>query len=281
MIDYSMKFFAITFVLISALLIAACGGAPGDSANEPANSSTGTEYSDARVALAEGTRLLDSGETDQAIAVLNQAAKLDPDLADAYFQLGVAYALVEMRDAGVVTTPDANESNTGEKKPKEKKTNSETAFENAVDRYKKMIAANKDDHGSHFNLGRAYNKLNDDEKAEEAFEKAVKLNAEDTEYQTEYGAILIKLAKYREAIPPLKKALELDPDNVEAQELLEDAEAGRKRVDYTSTPKKEEKKPVANSNTSNSNTTTTLPSNTAKPPTTPKPAPTKPPTNRP
>jgi hypothetical protein len=87
----------------------------------------------------------------------------------------------------------------------------------------------------------------------------------DTEYQTELGGIRIKLAQYHEAIQPLKKAVELDPENVRAQELLEDAQAGRQRIDYVSNKKdananansKSDANSNSNSNTAtNSNTTT-------------------------
>ena len=95
---------------------------------------------------------------------------------------------------------------------------------------------------------------------------------DDTEYQTELGAILIKLAEYHEAIAPLKKALELDPENIRAQELLEDAQAGRSRVSYSSTPKNTK---TSNSN-SNSNSNTVTPSDAKVPPPTPAPTTQKP-----
>jgi len=244
----------ILFAVISAVFLSSCGsGAPDANvtAGEP------QAFTDANAALAEGIRLLDTGETDRAIEVLNQAIALDPDLAEAHFRLGIAYALIEMRDASEIIG-DGNSIATNEK-PR-----SVQAFERAAEAYKKLIAANKEDHAAYFNLGRAYNKLNEDEDAEAAFRKAVELHPEDTEYQTALGEILIKLAKYREAIPPLKKAIELDPDNIEAQELLEDAEAGRSRVSYQSTPKKETNTNAnTNSNTSLSNTST---SNTPTPP---------------
>ena len=47
----------------------------------------------------------------------------------------------------------------------------------------------------------------------------------------------MKLAQYDEAVRVLKKALELDPENSEAEELLEKAEAGKKRIDFGVTPK--------------------------------------------
>ncbi len=250
------------------LVSAGCSGSAGpDESNHPASTATApvSQFTDATVALAEGTKFLDEGETDKAIDALGQAVKLDPDLAEAWFKLGIAYGLTEIRDETIVTTDtEPTPSSTGKK---ESKTNSEIAFEKSVAAYKKVVDSNSDDDVAHFNLGRAYNKLNEDQDAAKALKQAVKIKPDETEYQTELGAILIKLAQYHEAIPPLKKALELDPENIRAQELLEDAEAGRKRVNYSSTPK-EGKKP-ANSNT---NTNTANPPRDGLPPPPPTPA---------
>ena len=261
--------------IFSSLVCAGCWWSAGSDANQSANTDTTTlEYTDANLALAEGTRFLDTGEIDKAIDALNQAVKINPDLAEAWFKLGIAFALSEKRDDAL----EKSESEEPDAEKKRTKTNSEKAFEKAVAAYKKIIDANDADDAAYFNLGRAYNKLNDDQDAAKALKQAVKLKPDDTEYQTELGAILIKLAQYHEAIPPLKKALELDPENIRAQELLEDAQAGRQRVNYSATPK-DDKKANTNSN-SNSNANTTPPpggklpsptpaSNTAKPRPTP------------
>jgi Tfp pilus assembly protein PilF len=275
-----MKRFWVVLLLIVSLAFGACSrnGAPANNSNTAAT----TQYTDANEAMNAGMTFLDQGETDLAIDALNQAVKLNPDLAEAYFHLGIAYALIESRDASIIENDvNANVPDL-DKDRKDKKKNSEIAFERAIDGFKKIVAANKEDFAAWYNMGRSYNKLNKDEDALEAFREAVKLNPDDTEYQTALGAILIKLARYREAIAPLKKALEIDPDNVEAQEFLEDAEAGRSRVNYVGSPtpnKNANSNSNANSNTSTSNLgavppSTPLPANTAKPPT-PKPTPVK------
>lgn len=255
---------------LSVVLVSAgCLGRATTDANQ--NSNTATEvpqFTDANLALAEGTNFLDTGETDKAIDALGQAVKLNPDLGEAWFKLGIAYALAEKRDETVETT-SPEPAPTGKKSTK---SNSEKAFEKAVASYKKIVAQNDQDHAAYFNLGRAYNKLNEDEDAAKALKQAVKLMPDDTEYQTELGAILIKLAEYHEAIAPLKKALELDPENIRAQELLEDAQAGRSRVSYSSTPKNTK---TSNSNAS-SNSNTLTPSNNKVPPPTPAPTTQKP-----
>lgn len=237
-----------TFLVIAfvSLAFAGCGGSQNTN-SETANANVATEspfagITDANAALAEGNRLLDENDTQMAIEAYKQAVLLNPDLAEAHFKLGISYALLEMQmeQSGAVTETSSNS------KEGRKKTNSERSFEKAVEAYKKWIAANPNDDAAHYYLGRTYAKLTKDDEAEKAFEQAVKLKPDDTEYQTELGAILIKLAKYREAISPLKKAIELDATNGRAADLLEDAEAGRSRVDYVS-PKN------TNTNSANAN----------------------------
>jgi len=98
-----------------------------------------------------------------------------------------------------------------------------------------------------------------DQVVEKALRQAVKLKPEETLYQTELGAILIKLAKYDEAIKALKKAIELDAENSEAAELLEKAQAGKKRIDFGSTPKPQQPQdnaPKSKDNVKSGNTDT-------------------------
>lgn len=255
-------FFTSVFLSIS-LLLATCSGTDsspdgnavqvdgGDVESVP-RAEIPTDFVTATDALAEGNRLFDAGETEKAIDVLLQAVKMDPDLAEAYFKLGVAYSLVEAEDTSVDQPEETPTPRS--KKATEKKKNSEKAFESAVTAYKKIIAKNKEDDVAHFYLGLTYNKLNEDEDAAKSLKEAVKLKPDNTEYQTELGAIMIKLAKYHEAVTALKKALELDPDNLDAEDLLEKAQAGRKRVDFA---KQQAEKLQAGSNSSSNSTTGT------------------------
>lgn len=200
-------------------------------------------FTNADEALAEGKRWLDELETEKAIDALKQATKLNADLAEAHFNLGIAYALIEKDEEDkiltqVETTPTPKPSKIPKKNaPPIRTKNSEKAFENAVKAYKKILAKNPKDDVSHFNLGRAYNKLNEDEDAMKALKEAVKLKPDDYEYQMELGAVYMKLAQYEEAVAALKKTLALDPNNLQAEDLLEKAQAGQKRVDFGNKPK--------------------------------------------
>ncbi|MBV9217191.1 MAG: tetratricopeptide repeat protein [Acidobacteria bacterium] len=196
-----------------------------ESANTNSAESPFAGITDANAAIAEGDRLFDENQTEMAIQAYKRAIELDPDLGDAHFKLAVAYSLLEKQrqQAG-------QEAGTAEVK----KSNSDKEYEKAVEAYRKYLKNTPNDDSAHYNLARALSKLLKDDEAEDEFRAAARLKPDDTEYQTDLGDVLIKLAKYHEAIPPLKKALELDPDNARAADLLEDAEAGRQRIDYVS-----------------------------------------------
>lgn len=255
------KLAAYIFVFLFGIISLACSSAPEPPVEPPpAQSEAAPTFADAASALAEGNRLLDENQTEQAIAAFKQAVQLDPNFPEPYFKLGIAYSLLEMQQeqAGIQTEPATNS------KGEPAKTNSEKAFEKAVEVYQKWVKANPKDDVAYYNMGRAYAKLLKDEEALEAFEKAVELKPDDSEYQMELGGVLIILARYHEAIGPLKKAIELDDANVRAHELLEDAQAGRQRLDYK--PKKDDntntagnRNTAANSNVSSNSSTNSAP----------------------
>lgn len=196
-------------------------------------------FADASEALAEADKLFDVSNNEKAIEAYRQSVKLNPDFAEAWFKLGIAYSLFEkeQKDAGVVAEEEPTPTKRGKKDVPPKLSESGKAFESAVKAYKKILAKDPKNDEAQFNLGRAFNKLNQDTDAQKALTQAVKLKPEDVQYQIELGAILIKLAQYEEAIAPLKKAVAIDAENLQAQELLEKAQAGRKRIDFGIKPK--------------------------------------------
>lgn len=194
-------------------------------------------FSDADEAVTAGDKYLDAVETENAIDAYRQAVKLNPDFADAYFKLGIAYSLREKEQGDSQQTIEEPTPAKKGKKDVLALSDADKAFENAAKVYEKILKKNPKDEQAQFNLGRAYNKLNKDKEAEKALRQAVKLKPDDAEYQTELGSILIKLAQYDEAVTVLNKAVKLDDTNLKTQELLEKANAGKKRINFGIKPK--------------------------------------------
>lgn len=245
-----LRFFTIA---ISAALLCACGSSTSENVNVDASAevpatSQVSEIADANAALAEGNRLLDENMTEEAIAAYRRAVELDPTLGEAYFKMGIGLGLIEseqMRSgAGEYVPGEANVA-------KNYKPESVKMFEKAVEAYKKYLDKNSRDPVAHFNLGLTYNKLNLDKESEESFEKAVDIREDDAEFLTELGAIRVKLAKYNEAMKPLRRALELDPENSQAANFLEEAEAGARRVQFTQKDNTNTAKKTSNSANAN------------------------------
>jgi Flp pilus assembly protein TadD len=261
---FDMKNITVLLILSGLVLQASgCGGGETATANQApsANSSPAQpqptvaeastplpQFTDAETAFAEGNKLFDRNENELAVEAYRQATTLNPDHAEAWFKLGIAYSLIEKEkqieaenSLEVTETPTpapTPRAKKGKKEPAVVRTkDSEKAFEKAVAAYKKWLVKNPDDDLAHYNLGRTYNKLDEDEDALKALRQAVKLKPEAIEYQIELGAILNKLAEYDESVRVLKKAVDLDPENSEAVELLEKAEAGKKRINFGVTPK--------------------------------------------
>ncbi len=215
-------------------------------ANSNTNSNTKVEatplpqYETAELALAEGNKFFDANENDKAIEAYNQAVKLNPDLGEAFFKLGVSYQIREkvyQTEAVIVEetptpTPAPKSKKVSKKDEKTPTTDSDKAFTSAVKALEKVVKKNPKDDAAQFYLGRSLEKLNEDLDALKALKEAVKQKPDNSEYQIELGKIYIKLAQYDEAVRALKKALELDEGNLLAEEQLEKAEAGKKRVDF-------------------------------------------------
>ena len=164
------------------------------------------DRSQARVFLDKGKELYRSDHDSEAAEAFQQAVKLDPDLAEAHFRLGLAYdALNKQQEA-------------------------ESEYRKAVEGYKKYLADNPKDAEGYYNLGQAYAGLHLYSEAVREYRQATKLKTDDADIYYDLGTALMKLAQYTEASAAFSKSLEIDPENFRAEDALEEAREGVKRI---------------------------------------------------
>ncbi len=166
------------------------------------------DRSEARVYLDKGREHYRNDEDTKAIEAFEQAIKLDPDLAEAHFRLGLTYdALGQEKEA-------------------------EDAYKKAVESYKKYLDSeeNNKDAEAHYNLGQTYAGLHVYSEAVREYRQAVRLKPDDAVIYYDLGLALMRLAQYDEAAVAFSKSLELDPENFRAEDALAEAREGVQRI---------------------------------------------------
>ncbi|HEY0729777.1 MAG TPA: tetratricopeptide repeat protein [Pyrinomonadaceae bacterium] len=188
-----------------------CNRSGQQSANNsagPATVSNGLagDRSQARELLKKGKQLYLDDQDEEAVKAFQEAVKLDPDLAEAHFRLGLGYEALGKRDE------------------------SEAEYKKAVETYKKYLDDHPDDSEAHYDLGQTYAGLGQYSDAIREYRQATKLKEDDPDIYYDLGVAHTKLAQYDAAAAAFSKSLELDPDNYRAQDGLDEAKAGIKRI---------------------------------------------------
>lgn len=160
----------------------------------------------ARELLEKGKELYRNDQDSEAVQAFQEAVKQDPDLAEAHFRLGLGYeALGKAQEA-------------------------EAEYKKAVETYKKYLADHDDDSEAHYNLGQTYAGLAQYSEAIRQYREATKLKEDDSDIFYDLGVAYTKLAQYDAAASAFSKSLEIDPDNYRAQDGLDEAREGIKRI---------------------------------------------------
>jgi Flp pilus assembly protein TadD len=159
----------------------------------------------ARTLLEKGKEMYRSDQDAEAVLALQEAVRLDPDLAEAHFRLGLGYESLGKREEA------------------------ETAYKKAVAAYKKYLEENEEDPEAHYDLGQTYAGLGQYSDAIREYREATKLK-EDPDVYYDLGVAYTKLAQYDAAAVAFSKSLEIDPDYYRAQDGLDEAKEGIRRI---------------------------------------------------
>jgi Flp pilus assembly protein TadD len=179
-----------------------------DNSAGPAAVSTdsGANRGRARELLDKGKEFYRNDQDQEAVGSFEEAVKLDPDLAEAHFRLGLGYEALGKSDEA------------------------EAEYKKAVETYKKYLADHEDDPEAHYDLGQTYAGLGQYSEAIREYRFATKLKEDDPDIYYDLGVAHTKLAQYDAAAVAFSKSLEIDPENFRAQDGLDEAKEGIKRI---------------------------------------------------
>ena len=204
----------ITVLLLSLLVLTGCKrGSQSSSSGSPnsadgQNGATTPNPKEARSFLEKGKLLYHNDQDAEAVEAFQQAIKLDPTLAEAHFRLGL----------GLEALNKAEEA--------------EKEYRFAVESYKKYFEdeENEKDAEAHYDLGQTYAGLHQYSDAIREFRQATKIRSDDPDIYYDLGMAHMKLAQYSEAANVFSKSLEIDPEYYRAQDALDEAKEGMKRI---------------------------------------------------
>ena len=160
----------------------------------------------ARAQLDKGKELFRNDQDAEAVLAFLEAIRLDPGLAEAHFRLGLGYESLGKRDEA------------------------EAEYKKAVEAYKKYFEENENDAEAHYALGQTYANLGQYSEAIREYRAATKLKEDDPDIYYDLGVAHTKLAQYDAAAAAFSKSLEIDPDYYRAQDGLDEAKEGIKRI---------------------------------------------------
>ncbi|HWN10369.1 MAG TPA: tetratricopeptide repeat protein [Pyrinomonadaceae bacterium] len=233
----------IAAIVVSAVLFSQGACSKKKPAGVDANASAGSlvasegDRSRAQSLLESGREFYRTDLDEKAVEAFMEATRLDPELAEAHFRLGLAYDAVG------------------------KENEAEESYKKAVEKYKKQFQSNDKDAEGHYNLGQTYAGLKLYSEAIREYRQATRLKSDDSDIYYDLGVALSKLANYDEAVSAFSKSLEIDPENYRADDALEEAREGAKRIragkkhqeDLLKKQKKEDESENANDGSTNSN----------------------------
>lgn len=138
--------------------------------------------------LEQGRRLVETGDYSGAIAVYQQAAKLEPKNPSIYSGIGYLYAL-------------------------------QGNFSAALIAYRRAVALDPNNSDYQYALGYISGNLGDNNGAKNAYRKAIQINRSNVNAYIGLGTVLVRLRDYSSAQWAYEEAVQLAPKNPQVYEL--------------------------------------------------------------
>jgi len=172
----------------------------------PVSNGLAEDRTRARGLLDKGKELYLKDQDAEAVLALMEAVRLDPDLAEAHFRLALGFESLG------------------------KSEEAESEYKKAVAAYKEYLDEHRDDSEAHYALGQTYAGLGQYSEAIREYREATKLKEDDPDIYYDLGVAYTKLAQYDAAAAAFEKSLDIDPDYYRAQDGLDEANEGIKRI---------------------------------------------------
>ncbi|HUV60212.1 MAG TPA: tetratricopeptide repeat protein [Desulfatiglandales bacterium] len=135
-----------------------------------------------------GLSYLRTGNIEEALSSLKRALELKPDMVITYFALGECYVQKEM-------------------------------FDEAIGSFKNATAIEPDNPRIYFNIGLIYSRNNQIDEALAAFKEAEKLDPNFSSNQYQLGLLYLRKGDFEKATSCFEKFLELEPNAPEASQV--------------------------------------------------------------
>ena len=166
-----------------------------------------------------------AGDFGNAEKEYKEAIKINPDLAEVHYNLGVLLERLKRHGEAekeykevVRINPNymAAHYNLGNLLADLKR------YDEAENEYRETIRINPDFVQAHYNIGNLLRDLKRFDKAEKEFKEAIRINPDHAEAHNNLGNLLAKSKRYDEAEKEYREAIRINPDNAEAHNNLGD-----------------------------------------------------------
>lgn len=171
----------------------------------------------------EAMEHLQASQPKQALACLQKAAKIQPQLAAAHYNMGIIYfeqgnfddAATAYQHAHECAPEDAdilfNLAITFKKQGK---------ILDAVDNYEKLLSLSPEDIDASYNLGIIYKEMGDNKKAATCFKKIISQNGSHIPAYNHLAHLYHKMGDIEKATPCYQQVIRLDPSHTGAKHML-------------------------------------------------------------